>query len=133
MMPIGSRSIDPEDILGTPENAAYHTRDRHPGVANALAWLAFSHLPEPLKVASRPLYEAALTLISEITTDSAELITALKRLVETKDWAVRACVRKTTGVPGPMARPAEIVDPPTFGNYGAGQIRPRPIKDNPQG
>lgn len=126
------RQIDPADVLGTPENAAYHGRGRHPGVGSALAWLAYSHLPEELKPYARPLYEAALNLTNSITTDSAELTTALNRMVEAKDWAVRAGVRRTTGRPGPMARPAEIVDPPVAGNYGSGQPTPRPIRDNPQ-
>jgi hypothetical protein len=30
-----------------------------------------------------------------------------------------------------VPRPATVVDPPV-GNYGAGQARPRPIRDEPQ-
>jgi hypothetical protein len=47
--------------------------------------------------------------------DSAELTTALNTLVTAKDWAVRAGVLADQGVPGPVPRPSEIVDPPKFG------------------
>lgn len=122
----------PETTLGTPEHAAAITNGRHPGVVTALAWLAFSHLPQALQNYSRPFYQTAVELIIEVKTDSAELTTALNTLVEAKDWAVRAGVRAAQGRPGPVPRPAEIVDPPVFGNHGAGQPRPRPIRDEPQ-
>lgn len=107
--------------MGTAEHAAAITKDRHPGVVTALAWLAFSHLPSRLQDFSRPFYQTAVELIIECK-DSAELTTALNTLVEAKDWAVRAGIRSDQGVPGPVPRPAEVVDPP----------RPRPIRDNPQ-
>lgn len=107
--------------MGTPEHAAAVTQGRHPGVVTALAWLAFSHLPPKLQDYARPLYHTAVELIIEIK-DSAELTTALNTLVEAKDWAVRAGIRSDQGVPGPVPRPAQIVDPP----------RTRPIRDNPQ-
>jgi hypothetical protein len=99
--------------LGTPEHAAAITKGRHPGVVTALAWLAFSHLPKRLQDFSRPLYQTAVELIIEIK-DSAELTTALNTLVEVKDWAVRAGIRSDQGVPGPVPRPAEVIDPPQF-------------------
>lgn len=135
------RGVDPVHILGTAENAAYYTEGRHPGVQTALAWLAFSHLPEPIRDVARPFYQSALELLAMIREDSAELTTALNRLVEAKDWAVRAKIRAEQGKPGPAPRPAEVVDPPKFGRA---QIparpdqqlpeprAPRPIKDNPQ-
>lgn len=107
--------------MGSPEHAAAVTQGRHPGVVTALAWLAFSHLPPRLQEFSRPFYQTAVELIIECK-DSAELTTALNTLVEAKDWAVRAGIRSDQGVPGPVPRPAEVVDPP----------RPRPIRDNPQ-
>lgn len=121
----------PETTLGTPEHAAAITQGRHPGVVHALAWLAFSHLPKRLQDFSRPIYQTAVELIIGVT-DSAELTNALNRLVEAKDWAVRAGVLADQGRPGPVPRPTEIVDPPQFGNHGAGQPRPRPIRDEPQ-
>lgn len=112
--------------LGTAEHAANLTVNRHPGVQTALAWLAFSHLPDHLRAASRPFYQTGVELLFAIPTDSAELTTALNKLVEAKDWAVRALIRQQHGRPGPVPRPASVIDPP------AGQHRPRPIRDNPQ-
>jgi hypothetical protein len=127
------REIDPEHILGTPENAAYHAQGRHPGVASALAWLAYSHLPAELKAYSQPLYQAAIELVHEITVDSAELTTALNKLVEVKDWSVRAGIRRSTGRPGPVARPSQVVDPPVAAPSEELLLpKPRPIRDNPQ-
>ena len=128
MMNIGN-PMDRELILGTPENAVHISRGRHPGVVSAMAWLAFSHLPDELKRYSRPFYEAGMSLLAEVPTDSAELTTTLNRLVEAKDWAVRAGIRVTTGRPGPMARPQQVLDP-TLG--GIVEPMTRPIKDDPQ-
>jgi hypothetical protein len=100
--------------MGTPEHAARITEGRHPGVVTALAWLAFSHLPARLQDFSRPFYQTAVELIIEVKTDSAELTTALNTLVEAKDWAVRAGIRADQGKPGPVPRPATVVDPPKF-------------------
>jgi hypothetical protein len=77
-----------------------------------MAWLAYSHLPEPLQRFSAPFYGAAVDLLSAVPTDSAELTTALNKLVEAKDWAVRAGIRHDNGRPGPVPRPQEVVDPP---------------------
>lgn len=98
---------------GTPEHAAAVTQGRHPGVVTALAWLAFSHLPARLQDFSRPFYHTAVELVLECK-DSAELTTALNKLVEAKDWAVRAGIRSDQGRPGPVPRPAEVIDPPQF-------------------
>jgi len=141
---LGNRDTPPEFVLGTAEHAARITQGRHPGVVTAMAWLAFSHLPEALQAFSRPLYQTGAELVTTIRSDSAELTTALNKLVEAKDWFVRAGIRDKQGVPGPVPRPATIVDPLRFsgsvggqpieaeGNYGAGQPRPRPIRDEPQ-
>jgi hypothetical protein len=100
------------ELLGTAEHAATISQGRHPGVQTALAWLAFAHLPEALQDYSRPFYQTAVELVTVVKTDSAELTTALNSLVEAKDWAVRAGVRAAQGKPGPVPRPATIVDPP---------------------
>lgn len=97
---------------GTAEHAAQFTAGRHPGVQTALAWLAFSHLPDQLKSLARPFFQSALELLVRIPHDSAELTTALNTLVEAKDWAVRAGIRSDQGQPGPVPRPATVMDPP---------------------
>lgn len=117
--------------LGTAEHAAMITANRHPGVKTALAWLAFSHLPEKLQDFSRPLYQTAVELIIRIADDSAELTTALNKLVEAKDWFVRAGIRFDNGRPGPVPRPADVVDAPVVDNR-IGPNFGRPIQDRPQ-
>jgi hypothetical protein len=149
MHPMG-RTPDPAHTLGTAEHAKQLTEGRHPGVQTALAWLAFSHLPTPLQDLSRPFYQTAVELLFRVKTDSAELTTALNKLVEAKDWMVRAGIRHDQGQPGPVPRPADVVDAPrgvsvagTLPNhpvFGQAQmpVRPdqqligRPIRDDPQ-
>lgn len=97
---------------GSAEHAASVAKYRHPGVQTALAWLAFTHLPEALQDISAPTYNAAVNLIHRIPNDSAELTSALNRLVEAKDWFMRAGIRSDEGKPGPVPRPATVVDPP---------------------
>lgn len=122
--------------VGTAEHAALITRGAHPGVQSAMAWLAFSHLPPALQPFAEPLYRAGMGLVLVITNDTAELTTALNRLVEAKDWAVRAGIRSTEGKPGPVARPQTVVDIPfpTAQDVAAERwgFTPRPIRDNPQ-
>ena len=99
------RGIDPEHILGTAENAAYYTAGRHQGVRDALQWLTFAHLPDDLKRFSSVFYTAAIDLIGEVGTDSPELTTALNKLIEAKDSAVRAGIKHVTGRAGSVPRP----------------------------
>lgn len=105
---------NPITVIGTRENAAAHTLGRHPGVRDALQWLTYSHLPEKLQGFSAPFYDAAIRLIGEVTSDSPELTTALNKLIEAKDSAVRAGIKSDTGRAGSVSRPNEVVDPPSF-------------------
>jgi hypothetical protein len=106
---------DPTRVLGTREHAERVAQDRHPGVRDALQWLTYSHLPEPLQRFSRPLYQTAVELIVEVGTDSPELTTALNKLIEAKDSAVRAGIKSQYGRAGSVPRPATVVNPPVFG------------------
>lgn len=103
---------NPPGSPGTPEHASLTTLGRHPGVQDAMQWLAFSHLPEALQRFPRPIYMAAQVLLAEIGKDTAELTTALNTLVTAKDHFMRAGIRSDHGRPGPVARPQEVVDPP---------------------
>lgn len=103
---------DPAKVPGTREQAAKLTAGRHPGVADALQWLTYSHLPEALQWYSRPFYETAAILVMTIKTDSPELTTALNRLIEAKDSAVRAGIKQDTGRAGSVPRPQAVVEPP---------------------
>lgn len=127
------REPDPSTILGTREHADAATQGRHPGVRDALQWLCFSHLPEVLQRFSRPFYQSAIEIIRTVLVDSPELTTALNKLIEAKDSAMRAGIKSDTGRAGPVPRPATVVDPPLLSTseepYG---IVGRPIKDRPQ-
>lgn len=92
---------------GTPEHAAEVTQGRHPGVQDALQWLTFVHLPESLRTFSAPFYIAACAMVNRIEMDSPELTTALNKLVEAKDAAVRAGIKSMTGRAGSIPRPTE--------------------------
>ena len=112
MKSVGSRDSGPPPTFGTPDHAWNVTKGRHQGVQAALQWLVFSHLPEELRRYSEPFYTAAVELVRTIGTDSAELTTALNKLIEAKDSAVRAGIRDATGRSGPVARPQNVVQPP---------------------
>lgn len=103
----------PATVLGTREHAAMIADNRHPAVKDALQWLTFAHLPEALQNYSRPFYVAAVELITTVR-DSPDLVPALIKLIEAKDWAVRAGIRSDTGRAGSVPRPREVVRPPLF-------------------
>jgi hypothetical protein len=107
---MGKVSLIPD--FGTNEHAAQITQGRHPGVQAAMAWLTFAHLPEALQPYSRTFYMNGVLLLENIPTDSPELTTALNRLVDAKDSAVRAGIRHDQGKPGSVPRPEVVVDPP---------------------
>lgn len=112
-MPVG-KDPQPVNVVGTPEHAAMIAEGRHPGVRDALQWLCFSHLPEGLQWYSRPIYLTAMSLIQVVRTDSPELTTALNKLIESKDSAVRAGIKSDTGRAGSVPRPQTMVTPPVF-------------------
>lgn len=125
---------EPPQAFGSNEHAALLGQDRHPGVRDALQWLTYRHLPATLQRFSAPFYGLAVELVQEILTDSPELTTALNKIIEAKDSAVRAGIRHDTGRAGSVPRPQAVTDPPTLtpylppnlvGNYGPGQPRPR--------
>jgi ferritin-like protein len=64
---------------------------RHPSVTGLLRWFDFGHLPEVLQDASEPFADLAALLVERLP-DSAELTTALRKLLEAKDCAVRATI-----------------------------------------
>jgi hypothetical protein len=54
-----------------------------------LRWFAYAHLPENLQEVSRRFHSLALALVS-LVPSSAERTVALRKLLESKDAAVRA-------------------------------------------
>jgi hypothetical protein len=61
----------------------------HPAVSALLRFFAWDHLPEHLQVVSRPFYELAQHLADSLPSN-AEATVALRKLLESKDCAVRA-------------------------------------------
>lgn len=97
---------------GSAEHAEQVTTGRHPGIRDALQWLTFAHLPPHLQQYSMPFYSAGVQAVQRISVDCPELTTALNRLVDAKDSAMRAGIRDDTGRAGSVPRPQEIVKPP---------------------
>ena len=60
-----------------------------PPVANLLKFFAYEHLPEHLQQVSKSFGDLARHLADELP-DNAEKTTALRKLLEAKDCAVRA-------------------------------------------
>lgn len=58
-----------------------------------LAFFAYEHLPPALQDISRPFCDLARELVCRETAHPAELVTALRKLLEAKDAAVRAALR----------------------------------------
>lgn len=56
-----------------------------------LKYFAFAHLPDELKVVSRPFYDLAWAMEANLP-PGPEKSTALRKLLESKDAAVRAAL-----------------------------------------
>jgi hypothetical protein len=69
-------------------------------VQRLLRFFEFDHLPPHLQAVSKPCGELALAMAERfserhsIRDDESELLDGLKRLLEAKDWFVRALVAK---------------------------------------
>ncbi|KXT55920.1 hypothetical protein Y710_16345 [Gordonia sp. QH-12] len=64
---------------------------RHPGTEHLLSLFTYEHLPPYLQLVSRQFADLADTLVTNLG-DGPELSTALRKLVEAKDCAVRQAV-----------------------------------------
>lgn len=64
---------------------------RNPGTLKLLKFFSFAHLPTALQPFSVPFSDLAYSLV-KVLPDSAELTTALRKLLEAKDCAVRAAM-----------------------------------------
>ena len=65
---------------------------RHPSTTALLRWFASEHLPADLRAVSGHFEAMANDLLRLVPFDSAELSTALRKLLEAKDCAVRAAI-----------------------------------------
>lgn len=65
---------------------------RHPAVEDILQFFKFKHLHEDLQTVSRPYFELAHNLAGNSDLDGPELTVALRKLLESKDAAVRSAI-----------------------------------------
>lgn len=63
----------------------------HPAIVHVLTFFRYRHLPEKLQNVSKPFCDLAWQ-IAEWAPDSPETTVALRKLLEAKDCAVRACL-----------------------------------------
>ncbi|MEE4210591.1 MAG: hypothetical protein V2I43_15160 [Parvularcula sp.] len=66
--------------------------DRHPAIAGILKYFRFQHLPEHLQAISRPFGELAEQIADRPNADGPETTVVLRKLLESKDAAVRAAL-----------------------------------------
>lgn len=66
-------------------------QDRHPSTQHFAPLFAYKHLPEGLQRVSLPFANLAVELLG-LVPDGPELSTALRKLLEAKDCAVRAAL-----------------------------------------
>lgn len=62
----------------------------HPATLALLAYFAYDHLPEHLRVVSKPFSDLAHDLAVKL--DGPELTVCLRKMLEAKDCAVRAAL-----------------------------------------
>lgn len=89
--PFARWGVDEDEVVDArimPENV-------HPATLAALEWFEFRHLPEHLQAVSEPFSALAHELVAQLheTSAGAELTTALRKLIEAKDCAVRAAIK----------------------------------------
>lgn len=61
----------------------------HPNVVHIMQFFEYEHLPPDLRIVSEPFAELALALAQTLPSNP-ETTTALRKLLESKDCAVRA-------------------------------------------
>jgi hypothetical protein len=66
----------------------------HPSTEAILKFFTFEHLPEKLQTVSRPFGELAQQLAADL--EGPELTVSLRKLLESKDAAVRAALESRT-------------------------------------
>jgi hypothetical protein len=78
--------MDMQDGTPIPDGARFPTESE----ANILRFFAYKHLPPKLQVVSKAFCDLAYNLVWLSSGPSAELSVALRKLLESKDAAVRA-------------------------------------------
>lgn len=70
---------------------------RHPGLVSLVRYFDHAHLPPHLAAVSAPFGDLVVKVVTQLP-DSAELTTAVRKLLEAKDCAVRAAVDAQRGL-----------------------------------
>ena len=84
---MGSGATEPPKDSATPECDGREQRKTH----NTLKFFKYDHLPEKLQDISRPFCEMAFFIQEELPFN-AESATAMRKLLEAKDAAVRSII-----------------------------------------
>jgi hypothetical protein len=82
----------------------------HPAIAAILKWFEHGHLPPRLQAVSSPFRDLAHHL-DDLGLDGPEFTTALRKLLEAKDCAVRAELDRTGDRVVPADAPAVHINP----------------------
>lgn len=80
--------LEDHHLLPAPACVLCQGADRHPAIEQILRYFTYAHLPSRLQDISRPFAELAEVLANGA--QNAETTTALRKLLEAKDCAVRA-------------------------------------------
>ena len=72
----------------------------HPAVQNVFRFFTYEHLPPGLQAASRPFHDLAREITTQTT--GPETVIALRKLLESKDAAVRAHLHER--IEGPTSK-----------------------------
>ena len=65
----------------------------HPSIKHVLQFFSYEHLPEHLQIVSKPFCDLAQRMAKELP-GNPETTAALRKLLESKDCAVRALIAK---------------------------------------
>lgn len=70
---------------------------QHPAVVEILRYFAYDHLPYQLQSVARRFHALAHALVEDEQLSGPELTVALRKLLESKDAAVRAALDRPEG------------------------------------
>lgn len=62
----------------------------HPSIAHLLKFFRYDHLPDHLAIVSKPFCDLAYALVEKLPPSNPEVTVALRKLLESKDAAVRS-------------------------------------------
>ena len=87
--PWEAMSMNPSRVV--PMDETTPKTSQHPSIEHVLGYFKYEHLPERLQNISKPYAELAVR-VADSAPDSPETTIALRKLLESKDAAVRAAL-----------------------------------------